>query len=1003
MTRPRFPAKSYALARLLLISLIAVKCAAQQNMASLIGTVTDELGGLVPAATLSLTDEQGREQRTQTDAIGRYAFRNIAPGNYGVTVEAAGFLPGENEVNIQAGKSVSLDFTLTVTLEQQDVTVNEQGLGTEAERNADTIVLRGRDLETLPTDPQALSSILQAMAGGVQGPDAAQIQVDGFSNGRLPPKEAIREIRINNNPYSAANEFPGYGGIEIYTNPGTDKFRGSLGFDFTDESLGSRNPFAPTRAPYQNRNYNFNLSGPVIPKRASFSFYFNRYASDANSIVNATTLNPLTLIAESFNQTFLTPLVSHYGSARFDLKLNQKHNLVANYSFNDRTQDTQGIGGFALPSRAYRGLDRNHVLQITETAVVNEKVVNETRFQFVRNTSRQISESSEPALEVLESFSGGGAPVGSTLNQESHLELQNFTSWSHNKHFLKFGWRLRRDQITSIAPVNFFGTYTFAGGTAPVLDSNGQAINGPGGELLTSTISSLERYRRTLLLSRRGLTATEIRRLGGGATQFSIAGGSPGAEATQYDTGIYLQDEWKIRGDFSVSPGLRYENQTNINSDLNFAPRIGFAWSPTFFKRRPAEATLAKDPAKAPTNAQASGPPTTVIRGGFGAFYRRIDDSLVLQTARFNGINQQQFITSDPLALDLYPTVPSLATLAAFAQPQVRNVFDAQLSPSAMFRASLSIEQQLPRKMQLIINLMESRTRRMLRTVNVNAPLAGTYMPDVAISGVRPLGREAGNILQYQSNGRMTHRWLVVSLNGQVKRLRFWSNYTLGKRTSTDEGTSGSPFDPYDFSREWGRASYDVRHFLFAGGNLEGPWGLSLSPFLIAASGGAFNITTGKDINGDNVFAERPTYATDLTKPGVVNTPYGVLDPNPEPGQQLIPRNLGQGPGYLLLNLGINKSFSFGKAIAPAAATPGTASSTQSSVPPAKAPVQRPYQLQLSAFINNLLNNTNEGTPVGNMSSPFFLKSNSPQNFISFGPGGLGGNRQINLSLRLSF
>ncbi len=137
---------------------------------------------------------------------------------------------------------------------------------------------------------------LQSLAGpGDPETGGAQVKVDGFSNGQIPPKEAIREVRVNNNPFSAENEFPGWGGIEIFTQPGADKWHGSANFDFNDESLNSRNPYTTRRAPYQQRSYSFSLSGPIIPKRASFSTYFGRYLSDANSVVNATILDPVTL------------------------------------------------------------------------------------------------------------------------------------------------------------------------------------------------------------------------------------------------------------------------------------------------------------------------------------------------------------------------------------------------------------------------------------------------------------------------------------------------------------------------------------------------------------------------------------------------------------------------------------------------------------------------------------------------------------------------------------
>ena len=236
-----------------------------------------------------------------------------------------------------------------MAFEEQQVTVDDRNISTDSDNNANAVVLRSRDLEALPNDPQAFMAALQAMAGPADPEGGqAQVKVDGFSNGQIPPKEAIREVRINNNPFSAENEFPGWGGIEIFTQPGADKWHGAFSFDFNDESLNSRNPFTTRRAPYQQRAYNVNLSGPIVPKKASFSFYFGRYLSDANSIVNATTLDPVTLKPVTVNQSFVTPDVNNYGTARFDLKVNKMHTLVGRFNYNQSTQDLQGVGGFSL-------------------------------------------------------------------------------------------------------------------------------------------------------------------------------------------------------------------------------------------------------------------------------------------------------------------------------------------------------------------------------------------------------------------------------------------------------------------------------------------------------------------------------------------------------------------------------------------------------------------------------------------------------------------------------
>lgn len=995
---------------------VASLALAQQNPGALKGTVTDQLGSLVVGARVTVRNTRGVITSATTNSAGVFEFRRLEAGVYELKVNAPGFSVFEEKtVKIDPRQLKTLDVQLEVAFEEQEVTVDDRNISTDADNNANAIVLRSRDLEALPNDPQALMAALQAMAGPADPEGGqAQVKVDGFSNGQLPPKEAIREVRINNNPFSAENEFPGWGGIEIFTQPGADKWHGAFGFDFNDESLNSRNPFTTKRAPYQQRAWHINLSGPIVAKRASFSMYFNRYLSDANSVVNATTLDPVTLKPVTLNQSFVTPDVNNYGNARFDFKVNKMHTLVGRFNYNQSTQDLQGVGGFSLLSRAFRGRRNNFVMQLTETALINEKTVNETRFQLIRNRFSQTSVSNEFALNVLDSFNGGGAQVGSSSNAQDRLELQNFTSWSIGNHFVKIGARLRHLKIDSISPANFGGTYTFAGGPGPRLDANDQVILDPNGQPEVIELSSLERYRRTLAFSRAGLNPAAIRLLGGGATQFSIAGGNPEAEVKQTDISFYFQDEWKVRPNFTLSPGFRYENQNNIDSNFNFAPRIAFAWSPVFGTKKPAPADPKANKSTAPAAAAAPAPvpgpgaPTIVFRGGFGIFYNRVSEDVTLQATRFNGTNQQQFLVTSPLVLDLFPVVPAIDLLDAFAQPQIRRVISDDLAPWRSLRLMFTVERQLLAKVKLSATYTHVRTSRMQRVVNINAPLGGTFIPGLPNSGVRPLGADAGNVLEYQSTGRSVANVFSVNVNGTVKKINFWGGYSLSKSRNTDNGTSGSPFDAYDFSGEFARGPFSALNFVYGGGSYAAPGAINLNLFLIGSSGAPFNITTGRDTNGDTFFSERPAFATDLTEPDVVITPLGAFDPTPTPGQTIIPRNFGRGPGFVSLNVNVGKTIKFGKAIEPKtpppAGAPRTTTATGDQKPPEKPPVQRPYAITFSMNANNVLNRTNKGAPVGNMSSPFFLQSPSGSNNFVFSAGsGSGGNRTISLRVRVSF
>ncbi len=436
----------------------------QQSSATLRGQVADELGGLIVGATVTAADASGVEKTATTDDEGRYSFSSLAPGRYTVRVVAPGFALYENaEVEVAAGGTDPLNITLPVAIEEQVVTVTEEAeINTDPDNNAGALVLRGADLDSLPDDPDALADALQALAGPSTGAEGGgEIFLDGFSGGRLPPKESIREIRINRNPFSAEYDRLGYGRIEIFTKPGTDKFRGQAFFNFNDEALNSRDPFAPERASFQRRRYGGNLSGPIVSKRASFFIDFQRNETDDNEVVNAVILD------DAFNPTpfglaVVTPRRSTTFSPRFDWQLNQTNTLVGRYSYERTRRSNVGVGDFSLPSRAFDTSSTEHTLQLTETAVINQKVINETRFQYVRARSVSEGDDSEPTIRVLEAFTGGGSQVGLSFNNEDRFELQNYTSWTMGNHSLKAGARLRHTRLSDSSPQNFAGTYTFA-------------------------------------------------------------------------------------------------------------------------------------------------------------------------------------------------------------------------------------------------------------------------------------------------------------------------------------------------------------------------------------------------------------------------------------------------------------------------------------------------------------------------------------------------------------
>lgn len=1005
-----------------LILAAAMACAQQGGGASLRGRVLDQFGGAIIGATVTAVNTSGAEKTATTNDEGIYVINGLVPGAYTVHAQAAGFALFENKnVQVPAGHTETLDIKLEVTIEQAEVTVaSEPAVSTDPENNAGAIVLRGADIEALPEDPDELADALQALAGPSAGPNGGQVFIDGFTGGRMPPRESIREIRINSNPFSAEYDRLGFGRIEILTKPGTNKFRGQASFSFNDESLNSRNPFAPNRAPFQSRQFEGNVSGPLIAKKASYFLDFERRDVRDNSIINATVLDT-GLNITPFSLAVLTPQTRMSFSPRFDYALNKNNTLVARYSYTRTARDNSGVGDFNLLTRAFNTTTTQHNFQLTETAILSPRVVNETRFQFIHSNREQEGNNSVPTIRVLDAFTGGGSQIGLAFNKETRWELSNNTSWALNRHALKFGVRLRGVSIKDSSPNNFAGTFTFGGGFAPELDANNQVVLS-GRQPVLVPITSIERYRRTLLFQQQGLSASQIRALGGGPTQFTIAGGNPEAGVSQVDWGIFAQDDWRVRPDFTLSAGLRYEGQTNIDSSLNFAPRISFAWSPGVKG----------------SNRQAK----TVIRGGFGIFYDRVAEDLSLQANRFNGVNQQQFLVTDPAVLDLTQftlggvmNVPSVATLTAFARPQTTWRMADNLEAPYTIQSSLSLERSLPSNWTFTATYINSRSLHMLRARNINAPLPGTFTPGNSSSGVRPFGN-VGNIYQYESSGQLNQNQLLLSLNNRLNRhYSLFIRYSLSKAESDTDGAGSFPANQYDLSSEWGRANFDTRHRFIVGGTINAPWGIRLNPLIMLTSGRPFNITTGRDTNGDSLFTERPALATDLTKPGVIQTRFGAFDPNPAPGQELIPRNYGTGPAFFNVNLGLSRTFGFGGSRSDAAGTAAQQGGGRGGAggggrggggrdgsrgggggfggggrggfggEGGRAGDSR-YNLTFSVQIQNLLNTTNKGTPVGNLSSQLFGESLSTAGGFGFGQGNgspAAGNRRIIGTIRFNF
>jgi hypothetical protein len=967
---------------------------AQTPSGGLSGVVTDPSGASIAKAAVRLTDSGGASLDATTNRDGFFEFKGLPPGRYAVKAVAKGFaLFTQEDIQILAGQTQKLNIGLLIQMEEEKVEVSDSTTKVDIapSNNAGMVVMQGKDLEALSDDPDELQSELQTLAGPSAGPNGGQMYIDGFTAGTLPPKASIREIRINQNPFSAEYDKLGYGRIEILTKPGTDQIHGQLFMTGSSSAFNSRNPFeviAPGTQPpgYDSRQFSANLGGPIVSKKASFFFNIERRDLNELSVVSAQIVDPTTLAVTPFSAAVPNPRTRTNLSPRLDYQVSANNTLTVRYQYERENETGNGIGQFNLQSLGFNQLNTENQLQVSDTQIVNAKTINETRFQFIRETSDQAPQSTAPSISVQGAFNGGGYGSGINNDTLTRYELQNYTSMTHGKHILKFGVRLRTYRDVNESMSNFNGSFSFGSRVDPTV---------PGCNVTTAPpacpqISGLNAYLITLQYLAAGNTQANLQNAiahGGGASFYSVTSGNALANVTYFDAGPYIQDDWRLRPNVTLSSGLRVETQNNFGDHADLAPRLGLAWG---------------------IGGNGKNSPKTVLRLGSGMFYDRFTYDLFLRQERLNGSTQQQFLVTNPqfYLFNIPANLPQSDPTKYLPNPNLRAPYTIQ--------TGISLERQLTKSANLSVTYLLSRGVHQFFTTNLN--------PADPVTGMRTNGPD--NIFQYQSEGIFKQNQLIVNSSVRMAgtarfSLSVFGYYTLSFANSDISGAGGFPSNPFDVSEDYGRAPFDVRHRLFFGGTMGLPYAFRLSPFLVAQSGVPFNITTGQDLYQDSVFNSRPTFGT-CGAAGVKSTPYGCFNLNTQPGQPLIPINFAEGPGRFTLNLRLSKTFGFGKKAESTNAGPGGpgAGGTFGRGPGGPGggprgggggdrggmfggnPSNNRYNLTFSVAARNVFNNVNVATPIGNLSSPLFGEANG----LAGGPySSSTANRRIDLQVSFNF
>ena len=876
------------------------------------GIITDPLGYLVPNASVTLHPfPAGPDRATTANGAGRYTLALRSGEQFTLFVTAPGFAPFESKPMQSVGQT--LDIHLKIEDQTQQVNVSDtDGMNTDPNNNGDAIVLKGKAINDLPLDSAELTQQLQGLAGSAS-PD---FFIDGFSGGTLPPRDTIREIRINQNPYSALNDTnPGNGRIEVFTKPGSNKFHGDFFSYFNGSDLNARNPFVVQQPAYHSLFGYGSINGP-INKSASFFINANHLTTTANAIVNAQVLDSATHLPVNFTQAVSAPHTYGSFSSRVDFAVGKKSTVIVRYSLDQSDQTNAGVGQFSLIGQGYQSANINQTLQVSNAQIVSAKIVNDTRFQYIRSRSQQTPTSLAPTLVVQGAFTDGGANQGASRDNQDRYEFQNYVSQTFRKHFFTYGTRLRDTRDANYSRAGYNGQFVFP---------------------------TLAAYQ----LTQQGLP-------GGGATQFTITRGTPSIAVQVTDAALFFQDDWKLKPSFTLSSGLRFETQNGMADHADWAPRLGFAWGLGAVKGKPTR---------------------YMVRGGSGIFYKRFATSSLLQTDRQNGIAQQTYILANPPS---FPNFPSDASLAA--SPSAVYRISPNFTSPYFIASSLSVERQVGTHGSVTLTYLNNRGVHTQLTRNINAPLPGTYNPLIPSSGVRPLGNtqnifEYASAGVYRGNRLSANLFLrfknKYSLYGYYQ-LRFDSSDSGG-------GSPSNPYNiRADYGRSSqdtrhnlsiggnARLPYQFHMYFYLNAASGSPFNITVGQDLNGDSIFNDRPAFATDLSRASVAVTR--YGTFDTAPMAGQT---IIPINYVQGPAAYNLNLNFGRSF---NFGPVVKPPPAPPAAKAAADAAPAGPAKVAEKPH---IARLLSLEVSVDVQNVTNHPNYGNPVGTLNSPLFGRSNS--------------------------
>jgi hypothetical protein len=890
---------------------IAVPSRAQETVhsASVSGRVVDPQGAAVPGAPVVARQVETNITRdTVTDADGRFRFPYLKVGRYEISVRIGGFADATRALTLTAGSAFELPIALALGTLDASVTVSAEAVVLEAARSQIAGTISEAEVQALPMNGRSFLD-LALLVPGVSPSNVASTQL--FAETSAVPGNGISvgsQRNLSNNfivdglsanddaaalsgiPFGvdAVDQFQvvtsggqaelgralgGY--VSVVTKSGTNRHSGDLYAYFRDDGLNAANALLQRRLPMNQQQGGGSAGGPMARDR---TFYFTNVERRRLDQTGLTTIESASVTAINARLAaarypgspvttgiYPNPVRSTHYLGKIDHQAGRSDHVSVRYSLYDvSSRNARGAGGLSAPS-ASAGLDNiDQALAFSNTWSISHRTVNETRAQIAHgDLAAPPSDGVGPAVSIAGVATFGTLSSSPTARVNTLIQVVNNLSHQAGAHALRAGIDVIHNADTITFPRSQRGAYVFS-----------SLAN-----FLAGTYNNA------------GYTQT--------FAETVVAQSNP-------NLGFYVQDEWKATSALTLNAGLRYDLQflETIETDRNnVSPRAGFAWSPLASRRM-------------------------VIRGGGGVFFDRVPlralanailsagNTADVANLRQNTINLSLGQAGAPVfPATLAGAVPSV-TLPALTtmDPRMQNAFSRQ--------GSVEIEHQVGERGTFSAGYQFTGGRQLIIAVNQNVP---SCTPSGTNNGCRPNPAYANNS-QYSPMARSRSHGLHLSF---VQRPAAWGHYRVSYTLSKAMSNVGNfffsaPIDPFDLSKDWGRADDDQRHRLVVNGAAM-VLGFQVSGVVQAYSALPFNITSGvTTVQGT---AGRP----------VVNGAF-------------IARNAGAGPDFFSAGLRVSRAF----------------------------PVRDRVKIEALVEVFNLTNRTNVVTLNGNFGAGSYPSNPSP-------------------------